>query len=285
MLKDITLGQYLPGNSVVHRMDPRTKILLTLAYIVGLFLINNLVGYLLLGILMVLVLRAAKIPLKFVLKGIKPLYIFILFTAVINIFMTKGTLIIPGSDNWFLKPTYEGVYLTVIMAARLIYLVAGTSLLTYTTSPVVLADGIESLLRPFRRFGLPTHELAMMMTIAIRFIPTIIEETDKIMKAQSARGADFDTGGLVKKAKAMVPLLIPLFISAFRRADELALAMECRAYQGGDHRTKMKQLRYTKLDLWTAAVALAAMTVCIIIGRLDFSWAVTSMIDLLRSRN
>ncbi|MDP4118877.1 MAG: energy-coupling factor transporter transmembrane component T [Bacillota bacterium] len=271
MITDITLGQYLPGTSVVHRLDPRTKLVLVLFYVIALFIINNIPAYILSGILIYLLIKASGIPLKFILKSIKPLYIFIIFTAILNIFMTDGTYIIKNSENWWFHPTWEGIYITIIMSLRLIYLVAGTSLLTYTTSPIVLTDGIESLLKPLQKLKFPAHELAMMMTIALRFIPTIIEETDKIMKAQSARGADFDTGGLIKKAKAMIPLLIPLFISAFRRADELALAMECRGYHGGEGRTKFKQLKYTKIDAFAFTLFTVCSVICVFVGMQNFS--------------
>ncbi|MBQ3053857.1 MAG: energy-coupling factor transporter transmembrane protein EcfT [Clostridia bacterium] len=267
MISDITLGQYIPGNSVIHRLDPRTKIILTISLVVILFIVNNIVGYLLTGVFIALLISSSKIPIKFILKSIKPIYIFIIFTAVLNLFMTSGTYVF--KYGW-LHITYEGIYATIIMALRLIYLVAGTSLMTYTTSPIVLTDGIEGLLKPLQKLKFPAHELAMMMTIALRFIPTIVEETDKIMKAQSARGADFDTGGLIKKAKSMVPLLIPLFISSFRRADELALAMECRGYHGGEGRTKLRQLKITPLDVKAFLVFGICSAICIIVGNLDF---------------
>ncbi len=268
MIRDVTLGQYIPGNSVLHRLDPRTKIILTFLYMASLFAIGNLPGFFLAGIALCAMIRIAEIPVSFILKSIKPLYIFVIFTAVLNIFMTDGTYLV--HYGWF-HISAEGIYTTVILSLRLIFLVSGSSLLTYTTSPIVLTDGIESLLKPLEKLRFPAHELAMMMTIALRFIPTIIEETDKIIKAQTARGADFDTGGLVKKAKAMIPLLIPLFISAFRRADELALAMECRGYHGGEGRTKLKQLRFTKTDILAFILFFICAFLCIAVGRLDFS--------------
>ncbi len=260
MLTDITLGQYLPGESIIHKLDPRTKILLTIAYIASLFFVNSIVGFAFCALFMGVVLHIAGIPLKFILKSIKPLWIFVAFTAVINLFMTDGRIIF---QVWVIKATWEGLYLAIIMALRLVFLVVGTSVLTYTTSPIVLTDGIEHLLSPFRKIKVPAHEIAMMMTIAIRFIPTIIEETDKLMKAQSARGADFESGNLIARAKAMVPILVPLFVSAFRRADELALAMECRCYHGGDHRTKMKQLHMQRMDAGASIVTLAAIALLI----------------------
>ena len=246
MIKDITLGQYLPGHSPVHRLDPRTKIIIVFAYIALVFSIKNAVGYALAVIFPVLVCAISKISAKMMLKSLKPLVFFIIFTAVINLFMTKGEVLF---SFWIINITKEGIVLTVKMALRLILLVAGTSLLTYTTSPIVLTDGIEKLLSPLSKIGVPAHEIAMMMTIALRFIPTIIDETDKIMKAQSARGSDFESGNLIRRAKAFVPILVPLFISAFRRADDLAVAMECRCYHGGKNRTKLKTIKMTRLDL------------------------------------
>ena len=275
MIRDITLGQYLPGNSPLHRMDPRTKIILTLLYMVALFIIGNLPGYILSGLLLCAVIKMSGIPIKFILKSVKPLLIFIIFTAVLNIFMTDGTYLV--HYGWF-HISIEGIYNTVIMGLRLVFLVGGTSLLTYTTSPIVLTDGIEALLRPLEKLHFPAHELAMMMTIALRFIPTIIEETDKIMKAQSARGADFDTGGIIKKAKAMIPLLIPLFVSSFRRADELALAMECRGYRGGEGRTKLKQLKYEKIDYIGFVIFIICAAVCICVGLIDFRPLISSIL-------
>lgn len=253
MLKDITLGQYLPGDSVVHRLDPRTKILLVIAYITALFLIKGWLGYLLVALFTFTVVYIAKIPVKMLLKSVKPLMFFVVFTALINLFMTDGRVLF----QWgFLRITWEGITLTIMMALRLVFLVFGTSILTYTTSPIILTDGIESLLKPLRKIRVPAHEIAMMMTIALRFIPTIIDETDKIMKAQAARGSDFESGNLIQRAKALIPVLVPLFISAFRRADELALAMECRCYRGGDGRTKLKVLKMGKIDIWAFCVSL-----------------------------
>ena len=266
MITDITLGQYIPGNSVLHRLDPRTKILLTFAFIAAVFIVENIIGYVLIGFLLVLLIKASEIPFKFILKSLKPIYFFVIFTALLNLFMTGGKYIVSFG---IFHISREGIILAATMALRLIFLVAGTSLLTYTTSPIVLTDGIEALLKPLEKIKFPAHELAMMMTIALRFIPTIIEETDKIMKAQSARGADFDTGGLIKKAKAMIPLLIPLFISSFRRADELALAMECRGYHGGEGRTKLKELRFKKLDLTAFLVFTLLAALCIFVGKFN----------------
>lgn len=247
MLKDITLGQYFPGNSMIHRMDPRTKILMVLAFIVVIFVIQNFVGYLILAAFMTMCILVSKVPPKFVLKGLKPIMLFIAITAVFNVFLTSGTVL---WHWWIFTITYEGIIFAVFMVLRLFFLVLGTSLLTLTTSPIALTDGLEQLLNPFKKIGLPAHELAMMMTIALRFIPTLLDETDKIIKAQSARGADFESGNLVRRAKAMVPILIPLFISAFRRADELATAMECRCYQGGENRTRLYELKMGRVDIW-----------------------------------
>ena len=264
MIKDITLGQYLPGNSPVHRLDPRTKILIIFAYIIVLFMVKTPVGYAVCTLFPAAVCVLAKIPFKMILKSLKPLLFFIIFTAVINLFLTKGEIV---ASFWIFKITKEGIALTVKMALRLILLVSGTSILTYTTSPIVLTDGIEKLLSPLSKIGVPTHEIAMMMTIALRFIPTIIDETDKIMKAQSARGSDFESGNLIRRAKALIPILVPLFISAFRRADDLAVAMECRCYHGGKHRTKLKTIKMTGLDLVAVLISTAVFAAALIWGR------------------
>lgn len=264
MLKDITLGQYLPGNSAVHRLDPRTKIFLVLAFIITLFAVNSFICYALLGFFLFAVIKAASIPFKMVLKSIKPLLFFLIFTAVINLFMTNGEHVL---FQWrFITITAEGIVITVKMAFRLIFLVAGTSVLTYTTSPITLTDGIESLLKPLSAIKVPAHEIAMMMTIALRFIPVIIDETDKIMKAQSARGSDFETGSLMQRARALVPVLVPLFISAFKRAEDLAVAMECRCYRGGSGRTKMKELKMSGLDYRSFVLCGAVFAAVIILG-------------------
>lgn len=246
MLKDITLGQYFPGNSFIHRLDPRTKLIMLVVYIVALFVAKSWIGYgVMLGFLLFCI-AVSKIPPKSIVRGMKPMVIILAFTAVLNLFMTQGETVLVSV--WIITITLEGVVRAVQMMARILMLVTGTFLLTYTTSPIALTDGLESLLSPLKKIHLPVHELAMMMCIALRFIPTLIEETDKIMSAQKARGADFETGKLMDRVKALVPILIPLFISAFRRADELATAMECRCYHGGEGRTKMKLLRYTRLD-------------------------------------
>ncbi len=253
MLKDITLGQYFPGNTVIHRLDTRCKILLVLVYIVLIFCIQNFAGYLLLTAFTFGCILISKVPVRFVLKGLKPIMIFVVITGLFNLFLTDGE---PVFTWWIFTVTKEGIGFAAFMVLRLIFLILGTSLLTLTTSPIALTDGLERLLNPFKRIGLPAHELAMMMTIAIRFIPTLMEETDKIIKAQSARGADFESGNILRRAKAMVPILIPLFISAFRRADELATAMECRCYRGGENRTRLKELKLTQIDLGGTVVVL-----------------------------
>ncbi|MDD3212558.1 MAG: energy-coupling factor transporter transmembrane component T [Eubacteriales bacterium] len=254
MLKDITLGQYMPGNTVVHRLDPRTKILLTTAYIVMIFLVSSPVWYVVPTVYVALAARLAGLSFKQLLKSVKPLRFLLILTFILNLFFSGGSTV---WVHWqFITITREGVMLAIHFSMRLIFLVVGTSVLTLTTSPVALSDGIEILLKPLKVFHFPAHELAMMMTIALRFIPTLIEETDKIMKAQQARGADFESGNLIARAKAMVPLLVPLFVSAFRRAGELAMAMEARCYHGGEGRTRLRVLRFTvedtKADLVTA---------------------------------
>ena len=251
MLKDITIGQYYPTGSFIHKLDPRTKILITMAYIVGLFIIKQFIAYGFIILFVAAGIQISKIPFKYMIKGLKPLRVIILITFAINLFMT------PGESFYTLGPlnmTREGLHQGVFMAIRLMMLVIGTSLLTLTTSPIALTDGIENLLKPFSKIGVPAHELAMMMTIALRFIPTLLEETDKIMKAQMARGADFESGNIINRAKSLVPLLVPLFISAFRRADDLAMAMEARCYRGGENRTRMKQLKMVAADFTSMAV-------------------------------
>jgi len=247
MLKDITLGQYFPGNSVIHRLDPRTKLILLVVYIVALFMAVNWVSYALMAAFLVIVIKISTIPPKSIIRGMKPLVLILVFTGVLNLFFTTGEGE-PLVDFWIFTVYAEGLQRAIFMVIRILLLISGTFLLTYTTSPISLTDGLESLMNPLKVIKVPVHELSMMMCIALRFIPTLIEETDKIMSAQKARGADFESGSLMDKAKALVPILVPLFISAFRRADELATAMECRCYQGGEGRTKMKLLRYTLWD-------------------------------------
>jgi len=259
MLRDITLGQFFPGNTVVHKLDPRIKLLLTIVYIVALFIAKGLSSYILMIIVLLTCITLSKINPKAALKGVRPIIIVIMFTVILNLFMSGGT---PLVEFWGLTITKEGLASAVFMAVRLILLIVGTLLLTFTTSPMALTDGIEAMLNPLKKIKLPVHELAMMMSIALRFIPALIEETDKIMSAQKARGASFDTGGLIKRAKAILPLIIPLFISAIRRSDELATAMESRCYHGGEGRTRMKTLKTASRD-WLAlsfgAIILAAV--------------------------
>ena len=245
MIKDITIGQYFTGHSALHRLDPRVKLLLTIAYVVALFLTGSFWGYLLAGAFLVLCYALAKIKLKVILKSLKPVIPLVIFTGVLNMFFVTGE---PIWEFWIFHLTWEGLRFAAVMSVRIVCLIAGTSLLTYTTSPIALTDGLERLLSPLRRLHFPAHELAMMMTITLRFIPTLVEETDKIMAAQKSRGADIDSGGLLKRVKSLIPILIPLFVSSFRRADELALAMECRCYQGGEGRTRMKQLKLRAVD-------------------------------------
>ncbi len=261
MLKDITLGQYFPGSTVVHRLDPRSKLILVVVYITALFIAKGLAGYLTVFAFLCAAFATAKIKPSVALKGLKPLLFLICLTGILNLFFTPGE---PLIRIWKLTVTKEGLFGALFMIWRIMMLVTGTFMLTYTTSPIALTDGLESLLGPLRYLKAPVHELSMMMCIALRFIPTLIEETDKIMSAQKARGADFESGNLLRRAKALIPILVPLFVSAFRRADELAIAMECRCYRGGEGRTRMKQLRYARRDalaLLLGGVLLAAVIV------------------------
>lgn len=255
MLKDVTLGQYFPGETSVHKLDPRTKLVLVIVYIVALFLAKGAASYALVAACLLAVIGISKIHLKVIVKSLKPLLLIIVLTALLNLFYGSGE---PLVQFWIFKITKQGIENAVFMVLRIALLVAGTFMLTYTTSPIALTDGLESLLGPLKKLGAPVHELAMMMCIALRFIPTLIEETDKIMSAQKARGADFETGNLFQRAKALLPLLVPLFVSAFRRADELAVAMECRCYHGDEGRTRMKQLTWCTRDtlamVWSALV-------------------------------
>ena len=268
MLRDITIGQHFPGHSVLHRCDPRLKLVGVIAYIIVLFLASNQLGITLSLGMLVLLYGVARIPLRLILKSLKPIVPIILFTAVLNLFFISGEGE-PLVQIWVLRIYREGVNYAVLMATRVVALIAGTSLLTYTTSPIVLTDAIESLLRPLQKLHFPVHELAMMMTIALRFIPTLIDETEKIMNAQKARGAKLDNGKFTERIQALIPILIPLFISAFRRADELAMAMECRCYHGGEGRTRLKVLRFGKLDV-LCTLALVAMLAAILATKLLF---------------
>ncbi|MDD5602549.1 MAG: energy-coupling factor transporter transmembrane component T [Eubacteriales bacterium] len=261
MIGNITIGQYLPGESLLHRADPRTKIILSLYYMILIFIIKTYAGFALALLFIAAVTLLSGIPVKHTIKGLRPIIVIIIFTAMINIFTTGGTTVF---SFYFIKITYEGIELAAKMALRLILLVTGASLLTLTTTPISLTDGIESLMKPLSRIGVPAHEIAMMMSIALRFIPTLLDEADKIMKAQSSRGADFDTGNLVQKAKSFIPVLVPLFVSAFRRADELATAMEARCYRGGVGRTRMRQLRFGRTDFSVAAIIF--LFTCVLAG-------------------
>lgn len=265
MLKDITLGQYFPGDTIVHRLDPRTKIILVLLYIIALFTADSWVSYGLVLVVSVICQSLSRIRAKNLFKGLKPMLVIITLTAVLNIFYTTGTPVLPG---WII--TWEGIARAVKMVLRIVLLITGTFLLTYTTSPIALTDGLEILLNPLKKLKVPIHEMTMMMSMALRFIPTLIEETDKIMSAQRARGADFETGSLVRRAKALIPVLVPLFVSSFRRADELAVAMECRCYHGGEGRTRMKQLKMTSADITALILGAVFLAAVIVIRRLGF---------------
>ena len=257
VLKDVTLGQFFPGNSLLHRADPRSKLILTVLYIITLFIASNIISFAILLFFSLLMILISNISVRVILKGFKPVIFILMFTFLINVFFTKGETVLFNAG--FLTVYAEGLYKAFIMSLRILMLINVTCLLmSYTTSPIMLTDAIEQLFAPLKRIKVPVHEFAMMMTIALRFIPTLIEETDKIMNAQKTRGADFSEGGLIKKAKALIPVLVPLFVSSFRRADELAVAMECRCYRGGEGRTRMTTLHYTRTDL-----ALATMFVVI----------------------
>ena len=264
MLKDITLGQYYQTESVIHRLDPRVKLVGTICYIISLFLVNNVWGYLVAAIFLAVMIKLSNVPFKFMVKGMKAIMFLLMLTVVFNMFLTPGEALI---SVWKLTITKEGLKLAIMMAVRLTFLIIGSSVMTLTTTPNNLTDGMENLMNPLRKLKVPVHEIAMMMSIALRFIPILMEETDKIMKAQIARGADFESGNIIKKAKALVPLLVPLFISAFRRANDLAMAMEARCYRGGDGRTKMKPLIYKKADRVGYGVLALYLLVCLSIGK------------------
>lgn len=246
MFKDITIGQYIPGDSFIHKLDPRVKIVSSILFMVHLFLVNKLLTYVIVGAFLGIIICISKLKLKYIYKGLKPIFILLIFTSVLNIFMTNGGELL---FKWkFITIYSQGVQMAIFMAIRLLFLIVGTSLLTLTTSPIELTDGLESLFSPLKKINFPAHELAMIMTIALRFIPTLIDETDKIMKAQMSRGADFSSGNLIKRAKSLLPILVPLFVNSFKRADELGIAMEARCYRGGEGRTRMKILKYNKSD-------------------------------------
>ncbi|MDD6390163.1 MAG: energy-coupling factor transporter transmembrane component T [Firmicutes bacterium] len=260
MLRDITLGQYYPGESLVHKLDARIKIIATVAFIAAVFIVDNLYGFVIIMAALAAVIGISKVPLRFILRGLKPVFVIILFTFVLNLFMIRGEVL------WslgFLHITKQGLHTAVFLAIRLIFLIIGSSMLTLTTRPISLTDGIEKLLNPLKRFKVPAHELAMMMTIALRFIPTLMEETDKIMKAQQARGADFESGNLMRRIKALIPILVPLFISAFRIASDLAMAMEARCYRGDHGRTRMNAMKIQKRDIAAVALTLFFLAVTV----------------------
>ncbi len=263
MIRDITIGQYYPVSSPTHKLDPRTKIIITFIYIISLFFIKYFIGYAFIAGALYLAIKVSHVPLSFMLKGLRGIAFILLFTVVLNIFFTPGGRVLV---SWrFISITEQGLTTALMMGTRLILLIVGSSLLTLTTSPIELTDGIEYLLNPFRKIGVPAHEIAMMMSISLRFIPILLEETDKIMKAQMARGADFETGNIIKRAKAMIPIMVPLFISAFRRAEELAMAMEARCYRGGVGRTRMNSLQYERRDVYAFIMGGAFMIGCIML--------------------
>ena len=260
MIRDITLGQYYPGKSVIHRLDARTKIIATLVYIVSLFIVNNFWGFLIAGVGLAVVIALSTVPVKFIFRGLTAIFIIIIFTVVINIFMTEGRII----WQWkFLHITVEGLSRAGFMAVRLVLLIIGSSMMTLCTKPIELTDGLEKLLKPLSKIGLPSHEIALMMTIALRFIPTLMEETDKIIKAQQARGADFESGNIIQRVKSLIPILIPLFVSSFRIAQDLALAMEARCYHGGSGRTRMNEIHFHRGDAVAAVVMVLFLAVII----------------------
>jgi len=267
MLRDITIGQYYQTESVIHKMDPRVKLGGTLLYIISLFLFKNFVAYGIAALFLGIVIKLSKVPFKFMVKGMKAIILLLMITVVFNLFLTPGT---PLVTLWKLTITEEGLRMAGTMALRLTLLIIGSSVMTLTTTPNNLTDGLEKMMRPLRVIKVPVHEVAMMMSIALRFIPILLEETDKIMKAQIARGADFENGNILKRAKALVPLLVPLFISAFRRANDLAMAMEARCYRGGDGRTKMKPLCYKKRDYIAYGCIVAYLVGSVVVGRLPF---------------
>lgn len=261
MIRDITLGQYYPGESLIHKLDSRIKIIATILFIIELFIVEDFIGFGICAIALGLVVAISKVPLGFIMRGMKPILFILLFTFFLNIFMVDGEVLV---RLWFLKVTKEGLFVAIFMAIRLILLIISSSLLTFTTKPISLTDGMEGLLKPLKLIKVPTHEIAMMMSIALRFIPTLIEETDKIMKAQQARGADFESGNIMQRAKALIPILVPLFISAFQIAQDLAMAMESRCYRGGVGRTRMHQMKFEGKDYGTLILIIAFLGVIIL---------------------
>ena len=265
MLRDITLGQYFPGKYWIHKLDPRIKIIATLLFIIELFIVDNFIGFLIAGIVLGILIAVSKVPVSYIMRGLKPILLILIFTFALNMFMVDGRIL----WQWkFLKITAEGLEVAVFMAIRLVLLLMGSSMLTLCTRPLALTDGIERLLSPFKKIGLPAHDIAMMMTIALRFIPTLLEEADKIMKAQQARGADFESGGLMKRAKSLIPILVPLFVGAFRIAQDLAMAMEARCYRGGENRTRMNEMKFRKRDYAAIVMMVLFLAVIIIESRL-----------------
>ncbi|MBD5546729.1 MAG: energy-coupling factor transporter transmembrane protein EcfT [Lachnospiraceae bacterium] len=265
MLRDITLGQYYQTDSVIHRLDPRVKLVTTICYIISLFIVDNFIGYIIAGLFLALIIKLSKVPVKFMVRGMKSIVFLLIIAVGFNLFLTPGETAVAF---WKVRITWEGIRLASFMAIRLVFLIMGSSVMTLTTTPNNLTDGMESLLGPLKKLKVPVHEISMMMSIALRFIPILLEETDKIMKAQIARGADFESGNLIKKAKSLVPLLVPLFISAFRRANDLAMAMEARCYRGGEHRTKMKPLIYKKRDGLAYGVVVCYLALCVVFGKI-----------------
>ena len=266
MIRDITIGQYYPADSILHRLDPRVKLVGTLTFLISLFLFNNLIGYVVAGVFLATVIKLSKVPFSFIVRGLKTIVVLMLFTVTFNLFLTEGEIL----WQWkFLKITVEGIETAVFMALRLTFLIIGSSLMTLTTTPNQLTDGLETGLKPLKKLHVPVHEISMMMSIALRFIPILLEETDKIMKAQQARGADFEEGKLLDRAKALIPVLVPLFVSAFRRANDLAMAMEARCYRGGVGRTQMKPLKYTKRDAAAYGCLVGYLILLVVLTRIS----------------
>lgn len=265
MIRDITIGQYYPSNSKIHNLDPRVKIVCTLLYLISLFTFKNVLGYAMATLFLITCIKVSKVPFKFIVKGLKPIMILLMITVGFNLFLTPGGEVF--FHFWIFTITEKGLSSAVYMGVRLVYLIMGSSLMTLTTTPNSLTDGLEKLLHPLNKIGVPVHDVSMMMSIALRFIPILLEETDKIMKAQIARGADMESGNIIQRARAMVPILVPLFVSAFRRANDLAMAMESRCYRGGDGRTKMKPLVYKKQDYTAYAIAVLYVVTAFVLGR------------------
>lgn len=264
MIRDITIGQFYQAESTIHKMDPRVKLIATIAYIISLFFYKNLMVYFIATLFLAIVITVSQVPFKFIVRGVKPILFLLFFTAIFNVFLTPGKT---WAEIWIFHITREGITNAVYVSIRLILLMIGSSLMTLTTTPNNLTDGLEKLMKPLNHIKVPVHEISMMMSIALRFIPILLEETDKIMKAQMARGADFESGNLIRKVKAMIPLMVPLFISAFRRANDLAMAMEARCYQGGDKRTKMKPLKYRKRDIIAYLILLLYLVILVVLGK------------------